>query len=247
MKRSIINFVIIVIVLLVTKYGYSASLWTIIDDLKSTDTSRVEKTCKSLGLERGALGLSTVRFLEPWYGKSTQTLSIISVSWEGPFDGYLILIDSSEKVLQRLRTGYVKSIELRPLRKDGNDILIVDTIKGTGTGYRQDQLKIIKITRNGFVDIWNGISFEKSFPLQIADDQNYEIKGSINFDDLNNDGVQEMLYTITQTHFFFDPQNHKLSQGKTEKIKKVYRLVNDKYVPMEAIQNKENNNGGDIP
>lgn len=243
MSKVILGIILLLTVTLDIAYGQAVSTWTIFDSLRSPDPDIAEKTLKSLGLDKGALGLSKVQvlstrnklFLQPCCKKLTQDLFVIAISWEGPYDGYLVLMDSSGNVSGKKRVGYVKSFYLHPLQEDSNDVLVVDAIKGTGTGVEEDQFSVFSIISSGFDDRWNGLSYEKSFPLQVAPDQNYEIKGTLTFDDVNSDGIQEIIHTMKRIQYSFDSNTQKLSPTKVDKETKVYKLENGKYVFMKIL------------
>lgn len=235
MRKVFFYLILLLIATVNIAHGQIASTWTVIDSLRSTDPKMVERASKSLGLERGALGLSKVQVLQPCCSKSSSAIFVIALSWEGPIDGYLVLMDSSGKVVEKQRIGYVKSVSLRPLQSEYNDNLIIDAIKGTGSGIRVDWFYIFSLTNIGFHELWNGLSYDKSFPFDMALGQTYEIKGAIDFDDLNDDGIKELIYSKKKIHYSFDPQTQKLSPSKTEKTIEVYKLENGKYVFMKIL------------
>ena len=234
MTKSILISILLISITLHSIESQSASDCSIIDNLSSKEPSIVEKTFQSFTLERGILGLSGIRFLYPWIIESDKRLLVTAISWEGPYDGYIILIDSVGNVLDKKRVGYIKYVSLRANKIGGNDILVLDA-KSSGTGFEQDHYMIFAISSNRFDNIWNELSYEKSFPLNLAPDQNYEIKSSLDFDDVNNDGIQEILYTMTKLKYSFNTYTKKLSPGKTEKTTKVYKLVNGKYILDKGI------------
>lgn len=230
MKNLFFNILFIFVFTVAVTSEAASSAWTISNSLKSGDPATIENICKSLGLPRRSLGLSKVQVLEPHIAKSPTPSVILAISWEGPIDGYVLLLDPSGKVLGKEQVGSLKSLCLRSLERGGSDVLIVDAIKGTGTGTEEDHFRIFSITDKVFIDVWDRLSYEKSFPMQAAPDQNYEVKASMHFDDINNDGIQEIIYTSKKLQYSFDSRTQKLLPGKVEQLTEVYVLEKGKYV-----------------
>jgi len=230
MNRFLLIMIFSLTGVLIATTGHTASICTIINNLKSGDPVIVENSCKRLGLVRGTLGLSKVQVLHPQLAKRSNSLLIIALSWESPRDGYLILMDSKADVLAQQRVGYIKSLTLRPLQSEGDDKVVIDVITGTGTGMREDQFLIFSITNVGFSKLWAGLSYKKSFPGQLSPESNYEVKGSLRFDDLNEDGVEEIIHTTKRKRYFYDSNLNKLIPLKSQKRTEVYELKEEKYL-----------------
>jgi hypothetical protein len=230
MKRLILFSVAMFVIQFGNARGDEVSLWTIVNSLRSGDAERIEKSCKLLSLEPRAIGLKKVQLVQPSFGKSLQTDYVVSISWEGPYDGYLVVVDKDARVLGTKSVGYVKSICLRPLRQGDHDVLVIDAIRGVGTGIRQDQFGVLAITEKGFDVLWEGLSYERSFPYQAAPDENYEIKCALTFEDIDKDGVDEILYHVKTVRYSYDSRTHELSRKREENETKVYKLVEGKYV-----------------
>jgi hypothetical protein len=230
MNKFLLTLILTFSIVFIATTGHGASICSIISSLRSQDPVIVENSCKRLGLVRGALGLSKVQVLHPYFTKSSRFLFIIALSWEGPRDGYLILMDLKGNLLAQQKVGYIKSVSLRPLQIDGDDNLVVDVIRGMGTGVREDQFIILSITNFGFRNLWVGLSYEKSFPGQLSQHNNYELKGFLRFDDLNNDGLQEVIYSAKRIEYTFDSLTKKLIPFKIKERTEVYGLKEGKYL-----------------
>lgn len=97
--------------------GRTETVYTITDNLRSQNEDLVETTCKKLGLERGSFGLEKVQLLSPSSEIASRSLFIIGLFWEGPRDGYLILMDKDKNVIDKMRVGYIKQLSLVQLKK----------------------------------------------------------------------------------------------------------------------------------
>lgn len=211
--------------------GQAIPVEKIIENLKSEDVQLVEDTCKMLQVPRGALGLSNTQLLHLALPKFEMPFYILAISWEGPLDGYLILINSDGRPIKQQRVGYIKKILFISLSDKGNkDVCVVDAITGTGTGVRLDELHIITVDNLNFRNLWIGVSYERSFPLLVAPNDNYEIEGTLNFDDINHDGVKELIYNTKQIHYSYDPESEQLAPVKTEDKTEIYKLVGEKFL-----------------
>lgn len=222
--------------ILINAHVYASSLWLTVDDLRSRDTAAVERACKRLGIECGLVGPLLVQIIGPCCPETNRSIFVIAVSWEGPVNGYIILVDSKGRILDRRRVGYIKSLSLRPLQIEHNDYLIIEAIEGTGTGMQVNRFYIFSMNRGNFDEVWNGLSYEKSFPLAVAENQNYEIKGTLSFEDMDNDGIEEVIYTTKRIQFSFESKTKKLVKLKTTKEIKAYKLINGKYVFFKDIK-----------
>ena len=207
----------------------AASTLEVLEGLRNANPDIVEKTCKSLGLDRGASGLSKVQVFFPCCAKADNSLAVFSISWEGPTNGYIILMDPKGDVIDKKRVGYIKNISLNPLRPESSDDLIIDAIKGTGTGMRDDLFYIFSISNQGFKELWSELSYEKSFPLAMAKGKNYEIKGTVVFEDIDGDDIKEIIYSTRRTKYHFNVRSQKLLPSKSERKVMVYKLTEGKY------------------
>lgn len=215
-----------------------ASSWSVVDVLNSKNPEKVDSQLKVLGFERGVAGFSKVQILLPHVSGSNNALCLLAVSWEGPYEGYLALIDSGGKVIGRARVGYVKSICLRALRESGDDVVLVDAIRGTGSGVREDRFNIFTISPKRLGEVWNDLSYYKSFPLGMAPEDNYEILGAMSFEDINNDGIYELIYTAKKIKYLYDIKSKKLSRDGVSKVStKLFKLADGHYKFWKEIKN----------
>lgn len=161
MKNRFLNLLIFVLILNNAE-AYASSIWALIDGLRSEDPVTVEKVCKALKIEEewGALGPSRVQVLQPCCIKSNNYLFVIAISNEGPLDGYLILLDSKGKILDKRRVGYIKSLALRPSQTIHNDDLVIDAIEAAGTGMEGARFSIFSLTNQKFNELWKDLSYE---------------------------------------------------------------------------------------
>lgn len=226
MKEKIIIVLIIASALGLTETCTHASkILTVIDDLKSANSDIAEKTCKALKIECGALGPSRVQFFQPF--TKEEHFFVVAVSFESPMNGYIILTDLEGNALDTRRVGYIKSLAFRSLKTLSDDVLVADVIEGTGTGTRSDRYYVYSIINRKLNELWTGESYEKTF---LGEDWNHEIKGTINFEDVDNDRVEEIIYCIEHITYSTESKTQKSVPVKTEKETKIYKLTNGKYM-----------------
>ncbi len=233
-KKTILIGILCISFFILAATGHGETVCTIINNLKNQDDDLVEATCKKLGLERGVIGLEKVQLLSPCFEIAGRSLFIVGLSWEGPIDGYLILLDKDGNVIDKSRVGYIGQLSLAQLKQeDLDDFLLVDAIKGTGAGMRVDQYTIIAITNKGFLKLWEGLSYERSAPGLSASDDNYEMNASVTFEDIDKDGNLELLYhkKIVKYRYLREKKRFKAepSYQKTE-IYKLKKTSKQEYI-----------------
>jgi hypothetical protein len=241
-KKTVLVSIILIAFFIFAALAYAETALTIIGSLRSQDENLVEATCKKLGLERGAIGLEKVHLLSPSFETTNKSLFIVGLSWEGPNNGYLILMDKDGTVIGKTRVGYIKQLTLISLKKEGDDYVLVDAIKGTGTGVREDHYNILSVTHKGFSKLWDAVSYEMSAPGSFAPDDNYEIKTSVKFEDIDNDNILELIYQKKLVKYQYLPQKDELKAGSTSKRTEIYKLrkINNKLqFTLEKISSKE--------
>ena len=197
--------------------------------LSSENISVVDKTLKYLGIEQGIIGgFKRFQVLQPSIGRSTPSY-IFGLSWV-PYKGYILLMDSAGSILGKREVGYLKSVGLRQLEQSGDDAVVAETIFGTGTGFEDDHYYIFKVKKEGLFQAWEAISYKNVYLLGANPNENFEIAASIRFEDLNNDGIDELIYNIYETRYLYNLKTQKLSVARTERSTKVYTLKDNKYV-----------------
>lgn len=229
MYKTIISLIFVLVLQSNIANGEKNSIWAIVDSLRSNDPNKIEKACRLLGLERGAVGLSKIQFLQPSVRRSLPTNYIITICWEARVDGYLMIVDSRGKVLARKSVGFIKSTCLRSLKEGGDDVLVIDAIRGTGTGVREDRFSIVAVSNKGLDVLWEGLSYRQTFLRQLAPDKNHETKCSITFEDIDGDGIDEIIYEIKRIKYSYNSETHRLLPEGEEKTTEVYKLIGGKY------------------
>ncbi len=229
-KKTILIGFLCISFFMLAAMGRAETACTIIDNLRSQDENLVEATCKKLGLEEGALLLEKVQLLSPSSETVGRSLFIVGLSWEGPNTGYLILMNKEGNVIDKTRVGFIKKLTLISLKKEGDDFVLVDAIKGTGTGIREDHYNILSIANKGFLKLWDVVSYEMSAPGSVAPDDNYDIKASVEFEDIDNDGILELIYQKKLVKYQYLPKTEQLKTVSTSKKTEIYKLrkINNK-------------------
>lgn len=224
-KKSILIGFLCISFFLLAAIGRAETACTIIDNLRSQDENLVEATCKKLGLDRGVIGLVKVQLISPSSETASKSFFIIGISWEGPNDGYLIPMNKDGNVINKTSVGYIKQLSLVQLQK-GNveDLLLIDAIKGTGTGMREDHYNILSIANKGFLKLWDVVSYEVSAPGSVAPDDNYEITTSVAFEDIDNDGILELIYQKKLVKYRYLPEKDQFKAEPASTRTKIYKL-----------------------
>lgn len=220
--------------------GRAETVCAIIDNLRSKNEDLVDATCKKLGLERGSIILVKVELISPHIKTATESFFIIGISWAGPNDGYLILMNKDGNILHKKRVGRINQLTLKQLQVGGDDFLLVDSNYRSGTGTKLDQYNIFSINNQGFLKVWDGVSNERESPGLLAPEDNFDIKALVGFEDIDNDGNLELLYYKRIVKYRFNEEKNKFiaepASQKTEiyKLKKgdthryIYEKVSDK-------------------
>lgn len=201
----------------------------VVEALSSGDFSVVDNTLKYLGYEQGiGGGFKRFQVLQPSMRRSAP-FYIFGLSWI-PYKGHIVLMDSAGNILGKREVGYIKSVCLRQLEESGDDVLVVDAIFGTGTGFEEDHYYVFKVRKEGLLQAWEAISYKNVYLLAANPKENFEITASIRFEDLNNDGIDEVIYSIHETRYLYNLKTQKLSVMKTKRSTRAYVLKDDKYV-----------------
>jgi len=240
-RKMTLVCILFISIFMLAATGRTESVFTIIDNLRSQDDDLVEATCKKLGLDRGAILLAKVQLLSPNVESTSRSLFIIGISWEGPSDGCLIIMDKDGNIIDKKDLGYIKQLSLIQLMKaDVNDFLLVDSIQGTGTGMELDQYTVLSITNKGFLKLWNGTSYEKSVPGVVAPEANYVIKAFVTFEDIDDDGTLELIYQKKIVKYRYLPKTKQFKAEPTIKGTEIFKLKKigaQRYI-YEKISNK---------
>ncbi len=234
--RKILILLIVTIYMLTNSQVYAASVCKIIDDLRSDNSDAVERACKTLKIDCGALGPTKVQVLQPCCTRSGHSFFVIALSFEGPLNGYIVYVNSKGDILDKRSVGHIRSLSLKSFKTIDNDALVIDAIEGSGTGMESDKFYIFSMSNRGLTELWKGVSYEKSF---LSEDWNHEVKGTLNFEDLDNDNIDEIIHRTKHIQYSVDPKTQKLIPVKTEKDAKAYKLSTGKFVFFKDIPEED--------
>jgi hypothetical protein len=106
-------------------------------------------------------------------------LVVASLSWGGPSDGALVVMDCDGQFLHLAEVGYVFRLEEQDASGDGNNQLVVDHQTGQGTGWIQRQVTVYDVVRDTLSVLWSGITIEDSY--QSAEVGSYHVHASVSF------------------------------------------------------------------
>jgi len=196
--------------------------------------------CEKLGLTKCLLGLSKIQLMCP-SRISEDILFVLGISWEGPKDGILLLQNKNGNVLSKIKTGYIKSIGFFDVDGDNYDEILVDSVNGVGTGYREDIFSVILIDNSRLNVIWSELSYKKSFPGLLARDENYVIKGMVRFDDVDNQNAKRIVYYKEIIEYDIDPSSGIKSVKSIKKTRVTY--VNKEGSYMKETEDTEESGG----
>ncbi len=228
-KKILIGFLCISFFMLAS-IGRAQTVCTIIDNLRSQDEDLVEAACNKLGMDRGVIGLEKVQVLSPHSKNAARYFFIVGLSFEGPNAGYLVLIDKDGNVIDKTRVGYINQLTLISLKKEGDDYVLVDAIKGTGAGVRQDHYNIFSITNKGFLKLWEAVGSEISDLGSVSSNNIDETTTSVIFKDVDNDGILELIYQKKKVRYHYLPKTKQLKVGQESTKTEIYKLrkINNK-------------------
>jgi hypothetical protein len=78
--------------------------------------------------------------------------------------GGLIAFGSDGKAIVSAQTGKITSFQVFDLAEDGNSMIVIDEIAGTGTGLLKKDFSMYRVTSSEIRKIWTGESFFRSAP-----------------------------------------------------------------------------------
>jgi hypothetical protein len=205
------------------------SINQLLDGLKSDDPKMVDKTIKDLGIEQGISGgFSKYEILRPWINKNDRYILILS--WDPPA-GYLLLLDQHGRVLSKVKSGRIKSACLREIDNKHEDILVIESNVGFGSGYGKDTYQIYAVRQDNLTKLWEDIAHLDDVYMQ-----NKIIDGNIAFVPSSDHAADNLIYSFTEKKFMYDKQKKDWVEESKETFKKIYRFENDKFVSIEPLR-----------
>lgn len=99
---------------------------------------------------------------------------VAALSWGGPSDGTLVVLDCRAHVLHVAQVGYV--FRLKAVAVPGGEGLYVRHQTGLGTGWQQRSVTIYRLTADSLAPLWTGVVSEYSYELPTTGA--YEIEAS---------------------------------------------------------------------
>jgi len=109
-------------------------------------------------------------------------------------NGYLLLFSHDGLLVSTVATGEIASIQVCDLDQDGVGEVILDEVKGRGTGLLMREFHLYRLSRTGVEDLWHGTSFSRMFHDEGADKSysSYE-RGSLRYSPGGSDGPRAHL------------------------------------------------------
>jgi hypothetical protein len=224
MKNNPLLLTCIYLLMGVYAHGETIPAIKIIDSLRSDNPKIVDATIKSLGIEKGVSGgFKKCQVVQPWVGRSNNSF-VLALSWDPP-DGYIIYLDSSGRIVSKVRSGYIKGIGLH--EKDQLrvvDLIIVDGRVGYGSGFIEDRFQIFAIDKEGLNKIWEGISYLEDIYMQ-----GKTVDGIIGFEPSSNN-TYDLKYDYKVKRYDYNKDTKEFVVEQIETFSNTYTMENDKFI-----------------
>jgi hypothetical protein len=187
--------------------------------MSSKSSELIDKALKEsqlpLVLNKSSAGFLDFKFVS-MTNKFHKLRLLLLFSWGAPFDGYISLVDLDGNIYDTKEVGFIKSIRVENLSENTMDnIVIIDVIKSSGTGAREDHFIIYNISNDELNPIFNKTSYKLSFPGQVSPDENYELNATLYFK--LSDGQKYLIYELYRTDYHFDTKKNEFILDRTTK------------------------------
>ncbi|MEM4326370.1 MAG: hypothetical protein QXU40_03645 [Candidatus Pacearchaeota archaeon] len=188
--------------------------------MSSKSSELIDKALKESRIpilfNKSSAGFSNFNFVSVT-NKFNQSRLLLLFSWKGPPSGYIFLVDMDGNIYDTVQTGFIKSIRVESLTEEvKNNILIIDVIKNSGTGARDDHFIIFDISNDKLNPIFNETSYALSFPGPLMPDENYELNATLYFELL--DGNKYLIYEVYRTDYRLDTKKNDFILDKTRRV-----------------------------
>jgi hypothetical protein len=91
------------------------------------------------------------------------TTQWISLQWDGPPTGALVLLDCAGHILDALDAGAVETLEEGPTLSAVGQTVVTTAITNTGTGYKLERVDLFGSVRGKIHPLWDHIKHESAF------------------------------------------------------------------------------------
>jgi hypothetical protein len=94
-------------------------------------------------------------------GQGPARVQWLAASWFGPMNGRLMALDCAGKALGSVESGYLRSMKPGPAVPGVGATVLVEATTGTGTGYRQDMVRLVALVDGAAKVLWEQVSLTK--------------------------------------------------------------------------------------
>ena len=94
-------------------------------------------------------------------GQGTARVQWVAASWFGPMNGRLVALDCTGKALGAVESGYLRSMKPGPAVPGVAATVLVEATTGTGTGFREDMVRLVALVGGAPKVLWEQVSLTK--------------------------------------------------------------------------------------
>ena len=94
-------------------------------------------------------------------GQGTARVQWLAASWFGPMNGRLHALDCAGKALGSVESGYLRLMKPGPSVPGVGATVLVEATTGTGTGYREDMVRLVALVDGAPKVLWEQVSLTK--------------------------------------------------------------------------------------
>ena len=94
-------------------------------------------------------------------GQGAARVQWVAASWFGPMNGRLTALDCKGTAMGSVESGYLRSMKAGPAVPGVGATVVVEATTGTGTGYRQDMVRLVALVDGAAKVLWEQVSLTK--------------------------------------------------------------------------------------
>lgn len=94
-------------------------------------------------------------------GQGAARVQWVAASWFGPMNGRLTALDCTGAALGSVESGYLRSMKPGPTVPGVGATVLIEATTGTGTGYREDMVRLVALVDGAAKVLWEQVSLKK--------------------------------------------------------------------------------------
>jgi hypothetical protein len=94
-------------------------------------------------------------------GQGAARVQWVAASWFGPMNGRLTALDCKGTTMGSVESGYLRAMKAGPAVPGVGATVVVEATTGTGTGYRQDMVRLVALVDGAAKVLWEQVSLTK--------------------------------------------------------------------------------------